>query len=50
MKIAQSERLMKKLRNVLGAYIKRNPTIGYCQGMNFLVGKILKVLESCTNE
>ena len=27
------------------AYIKRNPTIGYCQGMNFVAGRLLKVLE-----
>lgn len=30
LKVSQSERLVKKLRNVLQCYIKRNPTIGYC--------------------
>ncbi len=45
LKIAKSERLINKLRNVLTTYTKRNPTIGYCQGMNFLVGRLLKVLQ-----
>ena len=30
LKIAKSERLINKLRNVLCTYTKRNPTIGYC--------------------
>ena len=33
------------LRNVLTAFVKRNPTIGYCQGMNFIAGNILKHLN-----
>ena len=40
------ERLINKLRNVLTTYCKRNPTIGYCQGMNFLVGRLLKVIQA----
>ena len=31
-----------KLRNILIAYSKRNITIGYCQGFNFMVGKLLQ--------
>jgi len=34
--------LKKKLRNILIAYSKRNITIGYCQGFNFMVGKLLQ--------
>jgi hypothetical protein len=36
------------LKNVLTAYTVRCPQISYCQGMNFLVARILKqtVLES----
>lgn len=34
-----------KMRRVLGAYIKRNPTVGYCQGLNFIVAILLNVLE-----
>ncbi len=30
LKVAKSERLIVKLRNVLFTYCKRNPTIGYC--------------------
>jgi hypothetical protein len=41
-----SERLIGKLRNVLTTYCKRNPTIGYCQGMNFVVGRLLKVIQT----
>lgn len=33
------------LRNVLCTFVKRNPTIGYCQGMNFIVGNLLKHLN-----
>lgn len=33
------------LRNVLKTFIKRNPTVGYCQGMNFIVGCLLKYLN-----
>jgi len=44
LKMGKSERLINKLRNVLCTYTKRNPTIGYCQGMNFLVGRLLRVL------
>ena len=46
LKIQKSERLINKLRNVLNTYCKRNPTIGYCQGMNFIVGRLLRVIQS----
>jgi hypothetical protein len=50
LKISKSEHLIAQLRNVLMTYAKRNATIGYCQGMNFLVGLILKVFNSYTGE
>lgn len=34
-----------KMRRVLSAYIKRNPTVGYCQGMNFIAAILLNQLE-----
>lgn len=33
------------LRNVLTTFIKRNPTVGYCQGMNFFAANLLKHLN-----
>ena len=38
---------IKKLKNILIAITRRESTIGYCQGFNFIVGKILKI---CGNE
>jgi hypothetical protein len=32
------------LRRILCAYSKRNPLIGYCQGMNFIVARIGKYM------
>jgi len=32
---------MQSLRNVLVAYSWRNPSVGYCQGMNFIAGRLL---------
>ena len=29
------------LRNVLYSIVVRNPTIGYCQGMNFIAARLL---------
>lgn len=33
------------LRRILVAYVKRNPVVGYSQGMNYIVGKLLKFLS-----
>jgi len=41
MEVENAEELIPILRNVLSTYVKRNPTIGYCQGMNFIVGRMI---------
>ena len=34
---------LDKVKRILLAYTKRSITIGYCQGFNYIVGKILKI-------
>ena len=34
-----------RLRRMLGAYAVRNPTVGYCQGLNFLAATFLLVFD-----
>ena len=41
----QDKKNLTKLKNILLAFTRRESTIGYCQGFNFIVGKILKVCE-----
>ena len=33
------------MKNILLAYSRRNLSIGYCQGFNFIVGRLLKVFD-----
>lgn len=42
---APTEALISSLRNVLCAFASRNATIGYCQGMNFIVGRLLQYMD-----
>ena len=42
----QEQNNLNKLKNILLAFSRRETTIGYCQGFNFIVGKILKVCEN----
>mmetsp|Transcript_33599 Transcript_33599/g.94524 ORF Transcript_33599/g.94524 Transcript_33599/m.94524 type:complete len:552 (-) Transcript_33599:227-1882(-) len=42
--IFDSEEGITKLRHVLNAYSLHNPSIGYCQSMNFVVAMLLVVL------
>ena len=40
-----NENNLKKLKNILLAYSRRNSKIGYCQGFNFIVGKLLLIFD-----
>ena len=33
------------LFNVLRAYAAHNPEVGYCQGFNFIVGRLLRIMS-----
>ena len=35
---------IQKLKNILLAYSRRNVIVGYSQGFNFIVGRLLKIL------
>ena len=37
---------IEKVRNVLTNYSIRNSSIGYCQGFNFIVEKIMRIMEN----
>ncbi|OQR83033.1 hypothetical protein ACHHYP_15192 [Achlya hypogyna] len=39
-----SEALLEALRNVLVAYAVHNPTLGYCQGLNYVAARLLQCL------
>jgi len=41
----QKKENIDKLRNILLAFSRRNSSIGYNQGFNFIVGRILQVVE-----
>ena len=42
----QNEEVNAKLRRILIAYTRRTISIGYCQGFNHIVGKILKIIPN----
>ena len=45
-KFFHEEETINKLRNILMTYSKRNVSIGYVQGFNFIVGRILKFISN----
>lgn len=42
----QDARMIRKLRNILISFSRRNISIGYVQGFNFLAGRILKIISN----
>ncbi len=45
-KFFHEEETINKLRNILLTYSKRNVSIGYVQGFNFIVGRMLKYISN----
>ncbi|MCQ2819043.1 MAG: hypothetical protein MJ252_17405 [archaeon] len=45
-KRCMEESFLESLKNILLCYSIRNSTAGYCQGMNFIAGKILLIMEN----
>jgi hypothetical protein len=41
-----ADEFLLKMRNILLCYSIRNNTVGYCQGMNFLVARLLLIIEN----
>ena len=41
----QKKETIDKLRNILLAFSRRNSSIGYNQGFNLIVGRILEIVE-----
>ena len=44
--LKQCPTFKEKMRNILVCYSIRNNTIGYCQGFNFIVIRLLEVLQN----
>ena len=40
-----ADNFLQKMKNILLCYSTRNTTVGYCQGMNFLVARLLLIME-----
>jgi hypothetical protein len=45
----REEENLIKLKRILLAYSRRNVSIGYCQGFNFLVGRLIKIYHKEVN-
>lgn len=45
-KFFQKKETIDKLRNILMAFSRRNASIGYVQGFNLIVGRILEIVEN----
>ena len=47
--LEQNPSFEQKMRNILVCYSIRNNSIGYCQGFNFIVLRILEIIENEVN-
>ena len=40
-----NEQFLQRMKNILLCYSTRNTSVGYCQGMNFLVARLLLIMD-----
>ena len=45
-KLCMEKSFLEKLKNILMCYSIRNTSVGYCQGMNFIVGRLLLIMDN----
>ena len=45
-KLCMEKPFLSKLKNILMCYSIRNTSIGYCQGMNFIVCRLLLIMDN----
>ena len=45
-KLCMEKKFLEKLKNILMCYSIRNTSVGYCQGMNFIVGRLLLIIDN----
>jgi hypothetical protein len=41
----RNKEVQDSIERIFMAFARRNPSIGYCQGMNFIVGRLRKQLK-----
>jgi hypothetical protein len=41
----QRDETQQKILRILTAFVRRNPVLGYIQSMNYIVGRLIQVLE-----
>ena len=45
-KLCMEKKFLERLKNILMCYSIRNSSVGYCQGMNFIVGRLLLIMDN----
>ena len=45
-KLCMEKKFLDRLKNILMCYSIRNTSVGYCQGMNFIVGRLLLIMDN----
>ena len=42
----QKEETLEQMHRILLAYSRRNSTVGYCQGFNYIIGRLMQVIKN----